>query len=493
MRRRDAAVIAALLGFSLLGYFEFPGHTWLQQDTQIWAPMLERIWNPAALGRDLVATKPHLSFTLYDETAIALRWMTRTPSFHFALAFEQMICRVLELLGVYLLARSLDVGRIASTAVAAFFGLGATIAGPAVLTFEYEPVPRGFALGFLFLAIGLAATKRWMPATCAAAIAFLFHAPTALPVWIVIAAVALHRRNFRLWIPLGAAAVLLFVCSRFQAGATEAQPFFTRIAPDWERIERLRASYNWVSTWGAPLIWQYVFLVAIALLAAWRIGPHEARWFTMGLPAIGIASIPVSYWLTEKLKWALMPQVQPARAVLWITAFAVILASIAALRAQRWWEALLWLALVFTIPMQPRVWDCTPRRAAVVVALAGLACLRVPMGAFAAAVVSYAAIPLAAGVQNYPHLHTPDLTALAAYARTGTPQDALFAFPDAGRDLYPGLFRATAIRAIYVDWKSGGQVNYFRDFALEWWQRWNSIPAPVERYRQLGIDYIVLG
>src|ERR1700680_2760935 len=185
MTRARGAALACLVGLALLGFFEFPGHTWLQQDTQIWAPMFERIWDPTALQHDIVAAKPHLSFTIYDETAMALRWMTRA-SFQAVLEFEQIAFRVAELLGVYLLARSFEMSRRMSVLVAACFGLGATIVGPSVLTIEYEPVPRGFALGFLFLAIGLAARGRSMAAGCAAAIGFLYHAPTAVPIWIVL-------------------------------------------------------------------------------------------------------------------------------------------------------------------------------------------------------------------------------------------------------------------------------------------------------------------
>src|SRR5204863_7331348 len=88
MTRTRVAVLAGLIGLALLGFFQFPGHTWLQQHTQIWAPMFERIWDPTALQHDIVASKPHLSFTIFDETAMALRWITRA-SFHDVLQFEQ--------------------------------------------------------------------------------------------------------------------------------------------------------------------------------------------------------------------------------------------------------------------------------------------------------------------------------------------------------------------------------------------------------------------
>ena len=245
MKRPHPAVLASLLGLTLLGFFEFPGHAWLQQDTQIWIPMLEHIWDPTALQRDLVALKPHLSFTLYDETAIALRWVTRT-SFHAVLVFEQIALRFLELLGAYLLVRGFGLTRRMSVLAAACFGLGASIIGPAVLTFEYEPVPRGFALGFLFLAIGLAARGRELLAGCAVAFAFLVHAPTAVPLCFMFFLIAVRRRDYRPLIPVALAFVFLLIASRFQAGATEAQPFFEVIDPDWERLERLRvgASLN---------------------------------------------------------------------------------------------------------------------------------------------------------------------------------------------------------------------------------------------------------
>ncbi|MBZ5586545.1 MAG: hypothetical protein LAQ30_31045 [Acidobacteriia bacterium] len=87
---------------------------------------------------------------------------------------------------------------------------------------------------------------------------------------------------------------------------------------------------------------------------------------------------------------------------------------------------------------------------------------------------------------------------LAAWARTSTPKDSVFLFPDAGKAVEPGIFRAEAVRAVYVDWKGGGQVNYLEGFAEQWWFRWEQTlasrfrPAAVGRYEGLGIQYIVL-
>jgi hypothetical protein len=136
-------------------------------------------------------------------------------------------------------------------------------------------------------------------------------------------------------------------------------------------------------------------------------------------------------------------------------------------------------------------------------ALASLAVMlrqsRFAAPALAAAIIApYFVIPFAGHVRNYPNLHTPELQALAGFAQSSTPKDAVFLFPDAGAALYPGLFRAEAIRPVYVDWKAGGQVNYFRSLAEDWWNRWQAtmsgkdIAANLPRFRSLGIDYVVM-
>jgi hypothetical protein len=92
----------------------------------------------------------------------------------------------------------------------------------------------------------------------------------------------------------------------------------------------------------------------------------------------------------------------------------------------------------------------------------------------------------------------PELEELASWAREKTARDAVFLFADAGRSLEPGMFRARAARALYVDWKGGGQVNFFQEYSREWWRRWQATlaePYRTERlpeYGALGIDYIVL-
>src|SRR5260370_4592377 len=102
---RRVQVAAAICALTLLNYFQFPGHTYLQADTQIYVPILEHIWDPTALPSDLIVQKPHVSFTLYDEVAEALRKLTGVP-FRQVLAGEQIFFRALGIFGLYLIASS---------------------------------------------------------------------------------------------------------------------------------------------------------------------------------------------------------------------------------------------------------------------------------------------------------------------------------------------------------------------------------------------------
>ena len=434
---RSVAVPITLI--ALFTFFTLPGHTYLQSDTQIYVPMMEHIWNPATYPGDIVATKPHLAYTIYDEAAAFLRWATHS-SFEAVLMAQQIVFRALQISGIYLLATAIPLSRPKALLLAALTSLGATIVGPAVLLIEYEPVPRGFAVSLIFLAIGLAATGRLVWASTAASLAFLYHAPTTIPFWLCFAAIAVRRREWKPALPLAAAVILIAIAAHFQHGITEHQHFLARLDPELERLQRLRARYNWISTWSPAWLLQYAGLWLLSLLAYRRTRPQRGRTFLIGLPILGLLSVPFSYLLLERLKWALIPQIQPARALLFVTAMALILCAAAALKATRRFEAALWLLPVLIIPMLRTM----PRP-----------------------------------------LETPDLTNLIRFAREHTSPDAMFHFGDIGRGLQPGIFRARALRSVYVDWKAGGQVNYYRSLADEWWRRWNEPNLQ-------GIDYLVL-
>ncbi|MBM3776370.1 MAG: hypothetical protein FJW37_14590, partial [Acidobacteria bacterium] len=160
------SIAAALAAITLLSFFQFPGHTWLQSDTQIYAPILEHLRNPAVLRNEMLVLGPHVSFTLYDEIAIGLRSLSHLE-FQQVLALEQICFRGLGILGFYLMATAAGLARWPALAAAAVAALGANIGGPSVLLWEYEPVPRGFAVPLLFLAAGLAAHRRLLAAAAA--------------------------------------------------------------------------------------------------------------------------------------------------------------------------------------------------------------------------------------------------------------------------------------------------------------------------------------
>ncbi|MGO9009839.1 MAG: hypothetical protein ACLQPN_07035 [Bryobacteraceae bacterium] len=497
-------VAVAALALALATFFLFPGHTWLQQDSQIWTPMLEHLRDPAVLRNDILVQQPHVAYTLYDEAALALRSLTGL-GFRDVLAAEQIACRALGIWGLILMATAAGLELGPAVLVAAFCSLGAAIPGPAVMIVEYEPTPRAFALPLVVCAIGLTAHRRYWAAGIAAACAFLFHPPTALAFMAIFIVLTFRRHQWRAWIPLAVAASILAYAAVRQDGAAQ-QPFWGRIGAPLEHLQRLRASYIWISAWPARFIVHHLLLAA-ALAAAWlrirRHIPAELRAFALGLPLLGLASMPLSWLLLERARWVLMPQLQPMRLVLFVALMMQLLAAVAgahAALARRWWESAAWFAVACWLPLQPVVTEPYHWRRLTVlfllaaIAVAAMRCRVAPLAGAAALVL----IPLAGGVVNYPHLDTPELRRLSEWAAHSTARDAVFLFPDAGRSLEPGVFRSQALRAVYVDWKGGGQVNFVRGFGKTWWLRWSQTmadgfrPADVSKYRTAGIDYIVL-
>ena len=88
----------------------------------------------------MLAQQPHVAYTLYDETARLLRAATGL-GFREVLEFQQVAARALGIWGVYLMATALGLPFGPAMLVASICALGASIAGPQVLTFEYEPTP----------------------------------------------------------------------------------------------------------------------------------------------------------------------------------------------------------------------------------------------------------------------------------------------------------------------------------------------------------------
>ncbi|MDX2152479.1 MAG: DUF6798 domain-containing protein [Bryobacteraceae bacterium] len=516
MNQERLLAAAAIAAITLLGFFYFPGHTYLHQDTQIYVPILERLRDPSLFTQDPVALRPHVTYTIYDEVTLALARLFG-GSIEIALKTQQLLSRAAGVLGVVLIAVRLGLSLRLALLVAAIVHLGATVSGPAVLTVEYEPVPRGFAVPLLLLALGLIAQEHWLAAEITACVALLYHPPTAFPFLAALGIFVLVHRQWRMLWPVAAAGGLLYALALAQPGLSEKQVLFGTVDPALEALQRMRAAYNWISLWSGEWVVQYVLLFAVAVAAWWRLRrlmPEELRLFLIVMPVWSLLTMPASYLLLEQMKWSMMPQFQPARATLFLVVLAQILGGICGLRAareRRWAEAALWLIPAFAIPVHTLVLRTLPpmdnllawKRTALVAALVALTAAasrfekRTALWALAL-FVPFVAIPLAGEVRNYPTIHNPQVDELAAWAKASTPRDAVFLFPDAARSLQPGIFRARALRSLYVDWKGGGQVNLLKQFADEWWKRWQRfVPAKFERpefelYRQAGIDFIVL-
>ena len=515
-------VAVSVLVLTILSFLLFPGYTYLQSDTQIYIPILERFWDPSVFEHDIVATRPHVAFTIYDEVTIGLRRITGLE-FQHALVIQQFAFRALGIVGVYLIATAAALPVPMALFAGAAYTLGATILGPSVLTVEYEAVPRGFTVPMVLLATGLCANGRVMAGAVAGAFGSMYHPPTLYPFAIVFLLFSAWRRELRALVVFLTGPALLLLSSRVQMGLLEPQDFFGVVDAELEQLQRMRASYNWVSVWIGRYFWHYAVLVAGGLLAYWRVRQHvrpELKPFILGLPLVGVLSVPLSYIFMDLVKWSLMPQLQPARALLFVVVMAVILFVAAGVHAglkRRWIESALWFLPVFAVPSQPFFFQVLWRdlsnpvirtRALVVLSLALLAALAMwihsrwprwsPAALAVATVLPFFALPHLAQSRNYPPLHHSELDALASWARTSTPKDAVFLFPDSDRNLVPGVFRARSLRSLYVDWKGGGQVNFLKNFAGDWWERWQRVmgnefdPSAISRFRETGIDYVVL-
>ena len=131
------------------------------------------------------------------------------------------------------------------------------------------------------------------------------------------------------------------------------------------------------------------------------------------------------------MRWALAPQIQPLRALLFVALAMQFFAAVAAFKASRWYESLAWFALAYLLVVQPVVtepWTWKP--VLVVLGLAALSCVGRVRGL--PVLAAFFAIPMLGGVVNYPKLHTPELAQLSEWARSSTPVDSVFLFPDAG-------------------------------------------------------------
>jgi hypothetical protein len=87
---------------------------------------------------------------------------------------------------------------------------------------------------------------------------------------------------------------------------------------------------------------------------------------------------------------------------------------------------------------------------------------------------------------------------MAAWAEGSTWGSSLFQFPDAGKAIDPGIFRALSRRSLWADWQSGLIADVSDEAGQEWWSRWQANMADnysttgLQGMLPLPIDYYVL-
>jgi hypothetical protein len=521
--RQALFLCLGIVSVTWLGFEVFPGHTYLESNAQIYVPMLERLDAPGYLSRDPVATHPNLTYTIYDEATLFLHEGAGL-NFKTALLAQQLFCRAAGVLGVFLLARGMGLDAVFAFLTTMLVNLGAALTGPGVALLEYEPVPCAFAAGLVLLAIGLLAVEMPLLAGLAAGVALLYDARTVAPFWIVILAAMLFDRRLRALLRPACIVFLIFLLllanlAQLQPGGIEQHLFSGKMLPQTADVQRYTASNAWVSLWAGRDIWHYLVIWVCGLWATrriWLVLNAQTRWLFVFLPFLGVVSVPVSYLLLEKLRWSLISQVQPARALLFTVAIASLACSVAGLRAisaKKNWEALLWFVVVFALPMKVRLLDLfrvsdpvNLLQLALCVALAGL--LAISLIHFGSTKLKSAVllVPLLGMVgmrridrpSRHPIIDREAIADVAGWANNNTWGSSMFLFPDAGRDLYPGMFRAESRRAVWVDWESGLLADYSESFANEWWGRWQQTtarrfsPERLNEMLRLPVDYYVV-
>lgn len=525
--RSHLPAIPGLLAILVAGFLIYPGRHFLTSDTQIWTVMMEHTLHPEYLGKDLLAQYPHIGLSFYDEIVNGLRSLTGL-SMEQVMVGHQVFFRGILLGAIYFLGFALCQSRILALWMAASLQMIYFIAGPTVCVIEVEPVPRAYSLALGMLAVALVANGRKWGAAWALGAAMMFQAVMVYPMLLCMAAWTLFSQSeggimgrLRYWLPVVGIAVAVFALSIVSQGGSGGM--FTTV-PEWLRdVQRMRASYNWVSLWPHSLLGVHVVLGVAAGLSYLRLRDNAndgLRWFVWGIPVVALCSIPVAWMMMERLHLMIAAQTQPARALAAMYALGVVAlfsAGVIASRTGRWVECGCWLlcgyAMVFldrTVIFSQRLVAGQPIDAqwlwvpALAVAAIGLLWLRPHKPALAAVFfVALMAAPFAIYRLQFhadvmaQDARTPEVMELAAWAERNTSRDDVFLFPGFERSTQPGVFRSVARRALYVDWKAGGQVNFDIEFARIWWARWNDAgkgkfnPRRAAHFETLGIGYLV--
>jgi hypothetical protein len=496
-----------------LGYFVFPGHSYLQEDTQIYVPMMERIYNPVLFSGDPMITRPYLALTAYDEIATALRNYAGLD-FERGLKVQQIVFRACAAGGLLLIALRLGLGL-----PGAFFVAGAVILNAGALGIgitEPEPVARSFAMGLLLLGVGLATEGRFLEAGIAGALGFLIHPTTMAPFWGVAVFVVLRRAARPiLLVPLLPAAGVLLLLMHFQSGATESLDFFRSLDAFQLGLQRQYWASAFVSKWEVKRVLDCFLECVVVGAGFWRLRdrlrPPVREWL-WGLAGISILSIPFSWIVLDRLHWAMAGPWDPVRALVFITLLAAFVSAacgIFAAQKRIWWEAPVWFGIALALPVKELLVTRFGNPWLIVLVL-GLVAASTAGGWFAdrtrgltlaaAGILPFLAFPASGLVPPPRSADTPELRQLAAWAQATTDETAMFLFADDGLHGGSGPFRARALRSIYVDYEGRSLVNYYPQFSVEWAQRWRDVheghwlvgPQDFPDLAERHIDFVVL-
>jgi hypothetical protein len=477
---------AAVVLLTALGSLVFPGHTYLQSDTQIYVPMMERIYNPVLFLDDPMMTRPHLALTAYDEIAIALRNYAGLD-FEAGLKLQQLLFRACAAAGLLLIAMRLGLTLPGAFFVAAVVTLNSASLGIGIT--ELDPIPRAFAFGLLLLAVGLSFEGEFLAAGIAAALGFLIHPTTMAPFWVV-AAFAVWRRAARpiLLAPLPVALIVFALLMHFQAGATESLDLFGRVDPFQEALQRQFMGINFISEWNAKQLLDGLCELAVMVAGFWRLRlAFPLRDWLGGFALLAVLSVPFSWIVLDQMHLTIAGPWVPLRAIVFISLLAAVFSAacgILAVQHKRWWEAPAWFAIALALPVKeftisffvnPRLMIAICALVAASIAGAFFASRTRGLSLAAAAMLPFFVYAAPSLVPPTPAQDTPELQQLAAWARANTDETAVFLFADEGRFGGSGPFRARALRTVYVDYEGRALVNYYAEFSAEWAKRWRDV------------------
>jgi Domain of unknown function (DUF6798) len=559
----------------LVSYCRYPGASICEEDTQIYLPLLLKAQDASLLKNDLITQHPHTAFTLFDELVLFISRFFRW-SLPVSLTALQLASRGLLLSSFFLLFRTLGCGREIALALAGLMMLGGAIPGAQILIVEYEPVPRGLAFSLTLAGLALVVRRRVLEGTLLGCLGFLLHPTTTLPFWIGWLTVlspdntefSPNQRLGAATLPL-ASTLFLTIIALSSSPGEQSRYFLSFIDKQWEVLLKLRTPYVFVSEWNYCDFY-LLFLTGLILWLAWRrcqpVKSRLLRSFVFATVLWGSITIPASWVLLDQFRLAILPQLQPARALIFMVTFTLIFSWAAAwkglaaeplkLENHLWLSSslflaldrslllLLWPVLILEVLRNTalekdfsRGWRRCIRGSGLLAQLLFVAFIAIlrpcSLELFSWVIARNMGfvflLSLALGITvakrpASPRLACPSLPILtillllalpsifkepaaapdrreilnlASWAKSMTPVDAVFLFSDVGRDKSPGVFRFYANRAVFVDWKAGGQVNFSRSFAIEWGRRWEDTREGVpnltkaQEFAGKGIDYLV--